>query len=200
MAPHSSQLLGRKKYRLFFHWEQKWSCVFCCSEILEVDTKNFSLSLTPKQCTLQESIKRWDLPFSLNLDWLTFLTTQKGEDIGCLQQLLLFSHWVVFHFFVTPRTEAVLSPLSMAFSRQCWSGLSFPSPEDCHNQGIKPMSPALRQILYHWATREASQQLYLDEINISYITFLSLEVQNYSRNYKLQGIGKFCLNWVFFPC
>jgi len=33
----------------------------------------------------------------------------------------------------------------MRFSRQeYWSGLPFPSPEDLHNPGIKPGSPALQ--------------------------------------------------------
>ena len=37
------------------------------------------------------------------------------------------------------------APLSMKFSRQeYWSGLSFPSPRDLPNPGIKPRSPALQ--------------------------------------------------------
>ena len=37
------------------------------------------------------------------------------------------------------------TPLSMGFSRQeYWSGLPFPSPEDCPDLGIKPQSPALQ--------------------------------------------------------
>ena len=36
-------------------------------------------------------------------------------------------------------------PLSMELSRQeYWSGLPFPSPGDCPDPGIKPMSPALQ--------------------------------------------------------
>ena len=46
-----------------------------------------------------------------------------------------------------PWTVACQSPLSMGFSRQeYWSGLSFPSPEDLPDPGIKPMSPALQAI------------------------------------------------------
>ena len=46
--------------------------------------------------------------------------------------------------FGTPRTVAHQAPLSMEFPRQeSWSGLSFPSPGDIVNQGIKLMSPAL---------------------------------------------------------
>jgi len=38
----------------------------------------------------------------------------------------------------------------MEFSRQAnWSGLACPSPGDLPNPGIKPRSPACRQILYH---------------------------------------------------
>ena len=40
---------------------------------------------------------------------------------------------------------ACQAPLSMEFSRQeYWSGLSFPSPGDLPNQGIKPRSPVLQ--------------------------------------------------------
>ena len=41
------------------------------------------------------------------------------------------------------------APLSMEFSRQeYWSGLPFPSPRDLPDPGIKPESPACKQILY----------------------------------------------------
>ena len=41
-------------------------------------------------------------------------------------------------------TIAHQPPLSMEFSRQeYWSGLSFPSPGDPPDPGIKPVSPAL---------------------------------------------------------
>ena len=44
------------------------------------------------------------------------------------------------HSFVTPWTVARQAPLFRGFPRQeCWSGLSFPSPEDLPNPGIKPM-------------------------------------------------------------
>ena len=47
----------------------------------------------------------------------------------------------------TPWTIAHQAPLSMGFSRQeYWSGLAFPSPEDLPHPGIKPMSPALKEI------------------------------------------------------
>ena len=42
---------------------------------------------------------------------------------------------------VTPWTVAHQAPLSMGFSRQeYWSGLSFPSPGDLPDPGIKPRS------------------------------------------------------------
>ena len=45
---------------------------------------------------------------------------------------------------VTPWAVARQAPLSMEFSRQeYWSGLSFPSPGDLPDPGIKPRSPAL---------------------------------------------------------
>ena len=53
----------------------------------------------------------------------------------------------LFRLFATPWTIAHQVPLSTEFSRQeYWSGLSFPSPGDLPNPGIKPLSllsPAL---------------------------------------------------------
>ena len=44
---------------------------------------------------------------------------------------------------VTPWTVAYQAPLSMELSRQeYWSGLTFPTPGDLPNPGIKPMSLA----------------------------------------------------------
>ena len=44
--------------------------------------------------------------------------------------------------FVTPWTVAYQAPPSMGFSSQeYWSGLSFPSPGDLPDPGIKPGSP-----------------------------------------------------------
>ena len=54
------------------------------------------------------------------------------------------------------------APLSMGFPMQAyWSGLPFPSPEDLPHPGLKIMflisliSCISRQVLHHWATREA---------------------------------------------
>ena len=45
--------------------------------------------------------------------------------------------------FAIPQTVARQIPLSMEFSRQeYWSGLTFPTPGDLPNPGIKPESPA----------------------------------------------------------
>ena len=69
----------------------------------------------------------------------------------------LFQHfWTTFYFDITsiiqlcltlcdPQTVAHQGPLSMVFSKQeYWSGLSFPSPGDLPDPGIKPGSPALQ--------------------------------------------------------
>ena len=46
----------------------------------------------------------------------------------------------------TPWTVASQAPLPIEFSRQeYWSGLSFPSPGDLPNPGIKPRPPALQE-------------------------------------------------------
>ena len=47
--------------------------------------------------------------------------------------------------FATPWTVVYQAPQSMGFSRQeYWSGVSFPSPGDLPDPGIKPRSPALQ--------------------------------------------------------
>ena len=51
---------------------------------------------------------------------------------------------VVSDSFATPWTAAHQAPLFTGLSRQeYWNGLSFPSPGDHPNPGIKPGSPAL---------------------------------------------------------
>ena len=46
---------------------------------------------------------------------------------------------------VAPWTAAHQAPLSMGFSRQeYWSGLTFPSPGNLPDPGIKPWSPILQ--------------------------------------------------------
>ena len=46
---------------------------------------------------------------------------------------------------LTPWTLAHQAPLSMGFpTKGYWSGLSFPSPGDLPDPGIKPVSPALQ--------------------------------------------------------
>ena len=62
-----------------------------------------------------------------------FLVTQSD--------LLVILVWL----FATPWTVAHQAPLSMEFSRQqYWSGLLYPSPEDCPDPGIKTRSPTLQ--------------------------------------------------------
>ena len=67
-----------------------------------------------------------------------------------------FSH---IRLFVTLWTVAHQAPLSIGFFwQEYWSGLSYPPPADIPNPWIKPSSPtspALQEILYHWATGEA---------------------------------------------
>ena len=50
----------------------------------------------------------------------------------------------LFPTLLQPQGLAHQDPLSMGFPRQeYWSGLTFPSPGDLLNPGIKPASPAL---------------------------------------------------------
>ena len=77
-----------------------------------------------------------------------------------LTYLCMLSHFSGVQLFVTPWTVALQASLSMEFSRQeYWSGLPFPSPGDLLNPGTELRLPHCRQILYHWATRQALRQL-----------------------------------------
>ena len=61
------------------------------------------------------------------------LNVSESESRSCVQ------------LFETPWTVAPQAPLPMTFLRQeYWSALSFPSPGDLPNPGIKPRSPALQ--------------------------------------------------------
>ena len=63
--------------------------------------------------------------------------------------------------FATLWTVACQVPLSMGFFRQeYWSGSPCPSPGDPLDPRIKPVPPALQQILYRWATEEALWSCY----------------------------------------
>ena len=67
---------------------------------------------------------------------------------------VVLSHFSCIQLFVTPWTVARQAPLSMEFSRQeYWSGLPCPSPRDCPDPEIEPVSPALQVDslpLSHW--------------------------------------------------
>ena len=66
-------------------------------------------------------------------------------ELNDLSEVKLFSR---VQFFVIQWTVAYQASPSMEFSRQeYWSELSFPSPGDLPDPGIKPRSPALQ--LYH---------------------------------------------------
>ena len=66
--------------------------------------------------------------------------------------------WCLRHVrrFATPRTVAHQAPLSVGFSRQeCWMGSHFLLQRIFPTQGLNWCLLYCRQILYHWATREA---------------------------------------------
>ena len=61
----------------------------------------------------------------------------------------MLSFSVISDSFVTPGTVAHQAPLSMGFPRQeYWKGLPFPIPVDLPNPEIKPVSPALTDVLF----------------------------------------------------
>ena len=79
--------------------------------------------------------------------------------------LLLFSHSVMSHSFVTPWTVACQVPLTTGFPRQeSWSGLPFSSPGDLSDTGTELISLHYRWILYHWATISYPSDIKLDRL------------------------------------
>ena len=61
-----------------------------------------------------------------------------------ISTLVLFSRSVVSSSFATPWSVAYQTPLYMGFPRQdYWSELSFPSPGDLPDPGVKSVSPSL---------------------------------------------------------
>ena len=93
-----------------------------------------------------------------------------------MNRKMFFSGLVISDSFVTPWTVAHQAPLCMGFSRQeYWSGLPFPSPWIFLFQEWNPSLLHCRQILYHWAIREAWIERYkllkIPELAVS-LTFL----------------------------
>ena len=69
-----------------------------------------------------------------------FQMAPQKEKLACMT-----SHFSHVQLFATPWTVACQVPLSMGFSSQeYWSVLSFPSPGDLPDPGIKPKFPALQ--------------------------------------------------------
>ena len=90
---------------------------------------------------------------------------KKGPEGKRWKYLISCSHlaWVCAQsvncvpLFATPWILACQASLPIGFSRQeCWSGLPFPLPGDLADRAwVSCISSIGRQILYHWATREA---------------------------------------------
>ena len=102
-----------------------------------------------KGMSTHSSILAWRIPWTEEPDRLS---KWDGRELDMTEQLSLhflhhFKALVISHvqLFVTTWTVARWVPLSMEFSRQeYWSGLTFPSPGDHPNPGIKPWSPTLQ--------------------------------------------------------
>ena len=74
------------------------------------------------------------------------LVLEFTKSLGCLRlHSCLSVSRSIMSDSVIPRTVAHQAPLSMGFSRQeYWSGLSFPSPGDLPNPGVRPWTLTLQ--------------------------------------------------------
>ena len=126
------------------HESEKWK--WSCSVAFD--------SLEPHGLQPTRLLRPWDFP-------------GKSSGVGCqclpqflqyneVNQLCMSSHFSRVWLFGTLWTVARKAPLSMGFSRQeYWSGLPCSPPGDLPNPGL----PHCRQILYHWATKQATYTL-----------------------------------------
>ena len=72
-----------------------------------------------------------------------------GDQILCLGAWWRWFSPKLYLTLAAPWTVACQPPLSMGFYRQeYWSGLTFPSPGNLPNPGIKPWSPVLQAELF----------------------------------------------------
>ena len=96
----------------------------------------------------EEQIKpecgRQEVSQGLEVSQVYWLSNSLGEVLTVCAKSL--SH---VRLLATLWTVACQAPLSMEFSRkECWSGLSCPSPRGLPSPGLNPGSPVLQQILY----------------------------------------------------
>ena len=85
-------------------------------------------------------------------------------DCNCFVPLYawMLSHFSRIGLSVTPWTVACQAPLSMGFSRhEYWRGLSFPSPGDLPDPGIKPASPISPVLAGRFFTTSATREAHL---------------------------------------
>ena len=86
--------------------------------------------------------------YTVGLCWLS---------IYMLRWLSIYMTWSVMSNFVTPQTVTCQAPLSMGLSRQeYWSELLCPPQGSSWPRNWTTSTCIGRQILYHWATWEAS--------------------------------------------
>ena len=117
--------VGRNFWRTF-RSGGTWSSLHCRKVVISIYPQGTSRSLADHVIFKTTPIKLWNLI--------------KGKWVSVEHRSL--SH---VRLFATLQTVAHQVPLSVEFSRQeYWSGLSFPSPGDLPDTGIKTGSPALQ--------------------------------------------------------
>ena len=80
------------------------------------------------------------------------------------------SHFSHVQLFKPPQAVAHQAPPAIGFSRQeYWSGLPYPPPGDLPNPGSNLGLLHCRQVLYHWATREA--HIYMPNLSLPCFPF-----------------------------
>ena len=116
--------------------------------VSESDTTYDRTGYIARKCATE-----WNLNPGSLVPGFILLSSRAILPLTSVPMCLLSCVWL----FLTPWTITHQTPLSTGFPRQeSWSGLPFPFPgESSWPRDLTHVSRVGRQILYHWATREA---------------------------------------------
>ena len=113
-----------------------------------------------KEMATHSSTPAWKIPWTEEPGGLQSMGSQRVRHNGATlltyyRHAYVFSHFSHVQLFMTPWTIACQISLFMRFFQEYWSWLPCPLQGIFPTQGSNPHLLYHRQILYHWASREA---------------------------------------------